>query len=133
MRAIMVWPDKTPDDHAEAEPMDYFWVECTVEEAEDKIIPLLSAEILLRYQRISVEPNRPPPEMSYMIGKRFFLISRDGTDIEPFSWFFPFAGQWNAYCPFRCMRKRKICDVSELQDIDVEIIDYKKWKKEDAI
>jgi hypothetical protein len=133
MRAIMVWPDKKCHSNFNVQPMDYFWVECTVEEAEAKIVPMLSEEFLLRYQSISKEPNTPPPELSFMRGKRFFLVSRDGRDIEPFAWYFPFAGLWGAYCPFRCMRKRKVRDISDLRDIVVEIIDSVEWENSEAI
>jgi hypothetical protein len=129
MRAILVWPDKRRNTNYNVEPMDYFWVECTLEEAEAKIIPRLSEELLSSYRDVSRVPNIPKPELSYMIGKRFFLISRDCREIEPFPWFFPFAGQWNEDCPFICMRKQEVHDLCDLQDLKVERIKYPEWEK----
>lgn len=130
MRVILVWPDKKLSGNNNVESMDHFWIECTIAEAEGIILPKLSEESLGRYHEILREPNAPPPEMQYTISKRFFLISRDGLVIEPCPWYFPFAGQWNAYCPFRCMRQRTLLDVDELQAVSVEFIDYEEWDKE---
>ena len=133
MRAILVWPNRAAKAKSNTKPMDYFWVECTAEEAEEKIVPRLSEELILRYRDFANVPNTPPPEWSFMRGKRFFLVSRDGRDIEPLAWYFPFAGQWGAYCPFRCMRKRKVHDVSDLRDVVVKLIDFLEWENNEAV
>ena len=44
MRAILVWPNRAAKAKSNTKPMDYFWVECTAEEAEEKIVPRLSEE-----------------------------------------------------------------------------------------
>mgnify|MGYP003588855142 CR=1 FL=1 len=133
MRAILVWPNRVSDAKGNAKPMDYFWMECTAEEVEDKIVPRLSDELILRYRDLANVPNKPPPEWNFMRGKSFFLVSRDGREIEPFAWYFPFAGQWGAYCPFRCMRKRNMHDVSDLRDVVVEIIDFAEWENSETM
>ena len=97
------------------------------------VVPRLSEEWILRYRDFANVPNKPPPEWSFMKGKRFFLVSRDGREIEPFAWYFPFAGQWGAYCPFRCMRKRSVPDVSDLRDVVVEIIDFAEWENSEPM
>ena len=133
MRAILVWPNRVSDAKGNAKPMDYFWMECTAEEVEDKIVPCLPEELILRYHDFANVPNTPPPEWNFMRGKSFFLVSRDGREIEPFAWYFPFAGQWGAYCPFRCMRKRNMHDVSDLRDVVVEIIDFAEWENSETM
>ena len=126
MDAILVWPNKTPNGKYEDEPMDNFWVECSVDEAEAAIVPGLSGELLLRYQDISRRSELAPPDMK---GKRFFVISRNGLDIAPREWYYPFSGQWNGRCPFLCMRKKTVRDLTGLQDTAVKLINYANWKK----
>ena len=129
VHATLVWPNRASNTNGTDKPMDYFWVQCTVKEAEDKIVPRLSEEFLRHYRQIDREADLDYPDM---VGKRFFLISRDGKHIEPCDWYFPFAGQWNSWNPFHCMRKRLIHDVKDLRNLAIELIDCDLWEKSEA-
>jgi len=100
------------DDNA----MDYFWVECTKEEASEHVFPMLSkhsqSESINWAKSEALEPNA---EHDYC-----YLVSSDLAHIIAKPAFFPFAGQWNAFNPFRNLPE--IYDINaldKLQQINV--------------
>lgn len=52
--------------------------------------------------------------------KLCFLISKDLFYIESFQWFYPYSGQWNAYCPFRRIKEIEINNLNEILGINIE-------------
>ena len=79
-------------------PMDYFWVECTFDEAESQIFPLLTEDV----KRKSIQNGK---RKFCIYGTKMpeycFLISADRSRILSFPPYYPYSGQWNAYNPFR--------------------------------
>jgi hypothetical protein len=49
------------------------------------------------------------------------LITRDQKVILPVSWYFPYAGQWNAYNPFLRINEIDIKDLGELSEVTLEV------------
>jgi len=94
-----------------------FWVECTVQEAETIVFPHLTE----RWIQQSLAYFRPQSEnhsdLPFSYKKLYFLVSKDLKTILPFDAHFPYAGQWNGYCPFREIEKREIYDLSEIPKI----------------
>lgn len=100
---------------------DQFWIGCTFEEAEGKILPLMERENILRYNDLKREYRELIKGEHFVQGIRdcygindipeaFINISRDLEICYPEIPLFPFAGQWNGYSPFMD------CDHVEFQD-----------------
>jgi len=97
--------------------IDAFWVECTVQEAEKNVFPFLTEKQVkesLKYWRPQTEEH---PHLPFTYKNLYFLISQDLKTIIPFEAHFPYAGQWNGYCPFREIGEREINDLSEIPKI----------------
>ncbi len=95
-----------------------FWVGCTDEEVNKKILPLLN-EIKESEEIDKISFNRGPStfekDQDEMIFTNYFLISADGNDILSYQWSLPYAGQWNASNPFRIIAKTNITNLDELK------------------
>lgn len=108
---------------------DQFWIGCTFEEAESKIISLMNRNDILKYLdlkkgeycKLSKEYVQGIRECYGIneIPEAYFNISRDLKVCYPEFPLFPFAGQWNAYCPFVDCDHVEIKDLSELKQIEV--------------
>lgn len=100
-----------------AEPLDAFWVEASLEQAEAAIFPYLNAaaikeshDFVERYQHVAEiigSSSRP----------YCFLISRDLSAIDPFHVHYPFHQLWAAYSPFEVMPEVIIETLEELKAI----------------
>lgn len=95
-----------------------FWVGCTDEEVNKKILPLLN-EVIESEEIEKISFNRGPStfekDQDEMIFTNYFLISADGNDILSYPWSLPYAGQWNASNPFRIITKTNITNLDELK------------------
>ena len=109
---------------------DAFWVECTLEEAREKVIPLLAddertSKALNNELRDCEEPRVMAGIAEFYNGETaaadppmlFFLITRDLSSIQPMAWYYPFSGQWNAYCPFREIEPVRLATLDELASL----------------
>lgn len=97
--------------------IDAFWVECTMQEAEKNIFPHLTEKQIqesLRYWRPQAEVQ---PDLPFSYKQLYFLIAKDLRTILPFDAHFPYAGQWNGYCPFREIDEREISDLQDISKI----------------
>lgn len=97
--------------------IDAFWVECTMQEAEKNVFPLLTEKQIkesLKYWRPQEEDH---PHLPFTYKQLYFLISKDLKTTIPFDAHFPYAGQWNGHCPFRKIDERRINDLQEILKI----------------
>jgi hypothetical protein len=94
--------------------IDSYWIECTLEEAKNKVFPYLLPEKIEE----SLKNWDPKEQQSLLkhINRNLlcFLISKDLKSIEPLPWFYPYSGQWGAYCPFNDMKEVHIDELIEL-------------------
>ena len=95
-----------------------FWVGCTDEEVNKKIIPLLN-DINESKELEKISFNRGPctfrEDQDEIMFTNYFLISADGKEILSYPWSLPYAGQWNASNPFRMITKTNITNLDELR------------------
>ena len=111
--------------------LDAFWVECTLEDAREKVIPLLAEDERTREALDNELRTCEEPRVIARIAEvykgdlvsadspmLFFLVTRDLSSIQPMSWYYPFSGQWNAYCPFREIEPVSLAILDELASLD---------------
>jgi len=114
--AKLVWPGHRAD-HAST-PVDSLWVECSADEAHTQIAPLLNPSQKSRLDKFLADPNyvlqQAAPGLPVQPGAIYFLVKQDLSVAEAFPWVYPYAGQWNAYCPFRVIRAFAFSNLSEL-------------------
>lgn len=95
-----------------------FWVGCTDDEVNMKILPLLNG-IKENEEIEKISFNRGSStfekDQDEMIFTNYFLISADATEILSYDWKLPYAGQWNASNPFRIITKTNITNLDELK------------------
>ena len=109
---LAIWPDcKFRNREWVDEGVDSFWIRCSPEEVTEKVIPLLGEGARSRMEEIGQRNNPKHP-------KRFFLVAKDLSSIEPFQWSYPFANLWNAYSPFRKVDEVIIDNLDELLTLD---------------
>lgn len=97
-------------------PIDSFWVECTEEEAKAKVYPYLSAEEKNNMQK-NITTIKPGNFAGINTENYYFLVSKDLQSIMSFPWFYPYSGQWGAYCPFRKIDEIEISNLEEIKQI----------------
>jgi len=115
MRVVLVWPDCCLLNGAWTErKVDSFWVECTSEEANTKVLPLAEGKIVRAFF-----PRHYDDAGSE---KRFFLVAKDMSSVQEMAWYYPYAGQWDAYCPFRELPQEvHIADLKELENVIIPL------------
>jgi len=117
MKIKLYWPKCNFFWASKRDEIDSFWVECTVREAAHKVFPLLSKKKIIE-SCISWEPSNPEKKSIFFETDRLcFLISKDLKTIEPCAWYYPHAGQWNGYCPFREIDEIDINNLNEIPNI----------------
>ncbi len=99
MKALLFWKDC---DRFKP-PQDAYWVECPAHQIEKLIEPLLNhdrqwAEKKEHY--LSSQFAISNPELGLEPDSYYYLISSSGKEIIPTEPYYPYSGQWNAYCPF---------------------------------
>lgn len=115
MKAVLIWRDCTLFKGRQ----DGFWVQCPMSELSEKILPYLSLEqrvIFLERKGhfLSTKWAKANPDLLVETDSFYFMISRDGKEIQPTDPFFPYASQWNGYCPLEAIDIREIDSVKEL-------------------
>jgi len=115
MKTLLVWKDCT----LFKKRQDGFWVQCPSSELEKKILPYLSrekkTEFLERKKHfLSTDWARANPGLLVEPGSYYFMIARDGTEVQPTDPFFPYSSQWNAYCP---LKKIDIISIDSVDDL----------------
>ena len=104
---------------------DAIFLECSIDEAKDHLFYRLTEDQVNQCLR-DYDPNPNPGQLEYGVetNKICFLITRNQRALLPEPWYFPYAGQWNAFNPFRKIKEIEINDISELSDIILEIEEY---------
>ncbi len=98
-----------------AEPMDCYWLEATLEEAERHIFPLLDEEKVNKAHKLAAR-GAGIAEMRSEVPRLYcFLVAKDLSSIDPFNVAYPFHHMWGAYSPFREMAERHIGNVEEIK------------------
>lgn len=94
------------------------WLECTTDEAEKKIYPLIdeqNIELSKKYLEENIEMKGILDD--YMV--ECFLVSLDLSEIIPFPAIYPYHPMWNAYSPFREMNEVNISNISEIKNLSL--------------
>jgi len=117
MKAVLLWKSCRLFKNRQ----DGFWIQCPSSELEDKILPHLSVEernqFLERKEHfLSTEWATKNPDLLVEPYSYYFMISRDGKEIQPTDPFFPYSSQWNAYDPFEDINIINIDSVNDLED-----------------
>lgn len=101
----------------ETNSQTYFWVGCTVSEAETIVYPLISES--MKQESILLYEDRPHNILAKEYGSDslWFLVSKDASAILSFFWGFPYAGQWNSWNPFKEMDQEFIKTLEELKSL----------------
>ena len=100
-----------------APPIDAFWVEATLQEAEFAVFPLLSSKAVEESRRLAAEFKELAEELATPARPFCFLVPRDLSAIDPFHVHYPIHQLWDAYSPFRSMSAMNIDELAELKNI----------------
>jgi hypothetical protein len=101
---------------------DAIFLECSVDEAKEYLFDRLSEDqVQLCLRDYDYHPNSMQLKYGIETNKICFLITRDQKVILPVSWYFPYAGQWNAYNPFLRINEIEIKDLGELSEVTLEV------------
>jgi hypothetical protein len=116
MKAVLLWKDCSLFNRKQ----DGFWVQCASSELEEKILPYLSGEHRARFLErrehfLSTEWATANSELLVKPNSYYFMVSRDGKEVQPTDPFFPYSSQWNAYCPLEEIR---IVDIDSISDLE---------------
>lgn len=93
-------------------PIDAYWVECTAQEAEDHVYPLLDEVLVKKSREMASKKCDLDFDRPYC-----FLVAKDLSFIDPFFPHYPSANLWNAYSPFRDIEPRDINDLQEIENL----------------
>jgi len=115
MKAVLIWKDCGLFNKKQ----DGFWVQCPSLELSEKILPYLSNEqrtIFFERKKdfLSTEWAKSNPGLLVDSDSYYFIISRDGKEMQPTDPFYPYSSQWNAYCPFERINITKIESIKDL-------------------
>jgi len=102
-----------------------FWLECTDEEVDSQIIPLVLEKKLTPRKNVEtsvflemIKANRGFDNFHEDLHDEslcnFFLVSCDLKFIESFQWTMPYSGQWNASNPFR---RIEVCELESIEQL----------------
>jgi hypothetical protein len=100
---------------------DSYWLECTEIEAQEKIYPLLNQDVVEKSLQL-LESNDGNELYNIIPRYTFFLVSKDISTIMPMPWFYPYSGQWGAFCPFISIETIQIADIYQIRLITPKII-----------
>jgi hypothetical protein len=98
---------------------DGYWVQCPSSELEDKILPQLSKEVRKQFLErkehfLSTVWATKNPDLLVEPSSYYFMVSKDGKEIQPTDPYFPYSSQWNAYNPFESTTIKKIDSLSDI-------------------
>ncbi len=101
---------------------DALFLECSLEEAKKHLFNRLTEKQISQCIRdYDPNPNLESLEFGIETDKICFLITKDQRSLLPEPWYFPYAGQWNAYNPFQKIKEIEIKDISETMGLVVEL------------
>lgn len=100
--------------------VDSYWVECTFEEAETKVFPYLSLDQIEESKNNWEQKEIDSKNLRIETDRLCYLISKDLRSIISLPWYYPYSGQWNAYCPFIEIKEADIKDLKDLSNIIIE-------------
>lgn len=101
---------------------DALFLECSLEEAKEQLFNHLTDDQIDQCLRDhNPNPNSGQLKFGIETDKICFLITKDQKSLLPEPWYFPYAGQWNGYNPFRKIKEIEINDIGELSDLIVEV------------
>lgn len=101
--------------------IDSYWIECTLEEAESKIFPYLSLDQIEESKKNYRLTDKQSKDLQMEKDRLYYLISKDLSSIISFPWYYPYSGQWNAYCPFEEIKEVDIKNLKDLFSIIIEV------------
>jgi len=95
MKAVLIWKDCSIFEKMQ----DGFWVQCPNSELEEKILPYLSGKQSTQFLErkkhfLSTEWATANPGLLVEPNSYYFMISRDGKEVQPTDPFFPYSSQW---------------------------------------
>lgn len=101
---------------------DAFFLECSLDEAKEQLFKRLTDEQINQCHR-DYEPilNEEHLVFGNESNKICFLITKDQKTLLPQPWYYPYAGQWNAYSPFVEIKEIEIKRIEHLTDIVVDL------------
>ncbi|HOS46725.1 MAG TPA: hypothetical protein PLQ69_09635 [Paludibacter sp.] len=110
MKAVLIWKDCS----LFQKEQDGFWIQCPRSELEEKVLPHLAGEQRTQFLDrkeyfLSTQWATRNPGLLVEPDSYYFIISRDGKEVQPTDSFFPYSSQWYGGCP--------------LEEIDIIIID----------
>lgn len=123
MKIRLYWPNckliiNNVDFHGE----DAFFLECSIDEAREHLFDQLTEDqIKLCLHNFESQTYFGQHEYNTETNKICFLITRNQKVILPVSWYFPYAGQWNAYNPFLRTREIELKNIGELSEMLLEV------------
>jgi hypothetical protein len=100
--------------------IDSYWIECTSEEAESKIFPYLSLDQIEESKNNCKPTDKQSKDQQIEKDRLYYLISKDLSSIISFPWYYPYSGQWNAYCPFEEIKEVEINDLMDVSAINIQ-------------
>lgn len=111
----LIWPEcEFQNGSWGSKPIDSYWVECTIPEAEDKVFPFINETQIKKVYQIEND-NITKNELMY------FLVSKNLKSIQPFAWYYPYSGMWNGYCPFKEINELSIVSLEEIKNYSILI------------
>jgi hypothetical protein len=115
MKAVLLWKDCS----LFKKKQDGFWVQCPRSELEERILPHLSGEQKAQFLErkkhfLSTKWATRNPGLLVEPNSYYFLISRDGKEVQPTDPFFPYSSQWNGYCPLKDIDIISIYSINDL-------------------
>jgi hypothetical protein len=96
-------------------PIDAFWVEATLDEAETSIFPLLTPQAIAESKKFAEKYSHIAKEMANPPRPYCFLVAKDISSIDPFHVNYPVHHMWNAYSPFGEFKEHRISQLADLR------------------
>jgi hypothetical protein len=96
-------------------------VECQANEIEKLILPLLNYDagwIEQKDRYLSSEFASKNPSLGLQTDCYYFLVAKDGSEIIPTEPYYPYSGQWGAYCPFGEMESKTFDSLEDLKEME---------------
>lgn len=122
MKIKLYWPKcNIHNEKRVSHEMDSYWVECTFEEAQNRVFPYLSLD-QIEQSKINWKPKeKGSTDIGIDTDRLCYLVTKDLVSIISFPWYYPYSGQWNGYCPFKEIKEVKIEDLKDVTSIIIEV------------
>lgn len=118
MKAVLIWKDCS----LFQKEQDGFWMQCPSSELEEKVLPHLVGEQRTRFLNrkeyfLSTKWAISNPGLLVEPDSYYFIISRDGKEVQPTDPFFPYSSQWYGGCPLEEIDIISIDTINDLNTI----------------